>query len=148
MSRQNKRVNSKELIKYAINDGDATNLHEFINEKIKNIQEIIRNTIVSIKKNTYYEIFSNNDANLSITVLNDLYVKTKIILETAKTLSNKEVDSQIDALQKIIDKLEAAYSLYYNFIAENMQDSQQTKEPKAKAKSEPSADKVTIESME
>lgn len=57
-------------------------------------------------------------------------------------------DSDFIELQKIIDKLEAAYSLYYNFIAENMQDSQQTKEPKAKAKSQPNADKVTIESME
>ena len=76
-------------------------LHNFIEEKIKYIQEIIRSTIISIKKNTYYEIFSNNDINLSISVLNEIYSKTKDIMKSI----NKHSDKTIDSLQKIIDKL-------------------------------------------
>jgi ATP-dependent Lon protease len=81
-------------------------LHKFINEKIQYIQEIIRKTILSIKKNKENEIFSNNDANLSISVLTELYEKTNEInnqLLTATT--NKENDNMIEILQKIIDKL-------------------------------------------
>ena len=76
-------------------------LHNFIEEKTKYIQEIIRNTIISIKKNTYYEIFSNNDINLSISVLNEIYAKSKDIMKSI----NKDSDKTIDSLQKIIDKL-------------------------------------------
>uniref|UniRef100_A0A6C0DBS5 Lon proteolytic domain-containing protein n=1 Tax=viral metagenome TaxID=1070528 RepID=A0A6C0DBS5_9ZZZZ len=76
-------------------------LHNFIEEKTKYIQEIIRNTIISIKKNTYYEIFSNNDINLSISVLNEIYAKSKDIMKS----TNKDSDKTIDSLQKIIDKL-------------------------------------------
>ena len=79
---------------------------KFIKEKTEKIQEIIRNTIISIKKNTYNEIFSNTDANLSITVLNDIYVKSKEIINV---INNKNIvldsDKLIDSLQKIIDKL-------------------------------------------
>ena len=88
-----------------INNKSITNeleLHNFIEEKTKYIQEIIRNTITSIKKNTYYEIFSNNDINLSISVLNEIYTKTKDILNS---INDKDSDKLIDSLQKIIDKL-------------------------------------------
>jgi len=80
--------------------------YNFLKEKTTYIQEIIRNTIISIKKNTYYEIFSNTDANLSITVLNDIYVKSKEIMSALsdETL-NKDTEKTIDSLQKIIDKL-------------------------------------------
>jgi hypothetical protein len=77
-----------------------------IKEKTKYIQEIIRNTLISIKKNTHYEIFSNNDSNLSIKVLNDIYGKSKEIMNTINNNnSNINSDILIDSLQKIIDKL-------------------------------------------
>ena len=87
-----------------MNNKSITNeleLQNFIEEKTKYIQEIIRNTIISIKKNTYYEIFSNNDINLTISVLNEIYAKTKDIMKSI----NKDSDKLIDSLQKIIDKL-------------------------------------------
>ena len=80
-------------------------INGFIAEKIKYIQEIIRNTIVSIKKNTYFEIFSNSDANLSINMLNDIYLKTVEIEMQTKHLTNKDADPYVDMLQKLIDKL-------------------------------------------
>jgi hypothetical protein len=92
-------------LKNVIKETDDTDLHRFIEEKIIYIQEIIRNTISSIKINKEHDIFSNNDANLSISVLTELYEKTN---ETSKQLrgnGNKNCDKLIDALQKIIDKL-------------------------------------------
>lgn len=82
------------------------NIHKFITEKISYIQEIIRKTIISIKKNNQTNIFSNNDTIISITVLNDLYVKTNdISAKLVNTTCQKEADNAIDTLQTIIDKL-------------------------------------------
>ena len=85
---------------------NKSEITKFIKEKTKKIQEIIRNTIISIKKNTHNEIFSNTDANLSITVLNDIYIKSKEIINIINN-KNSIIDSDklIDLLQKIIDKL-------------------------------------------
>lgn len=91
-------------LKTAIEEND--DIHKFINEKIIYLQEIIRKTIISIKNNKQNEIFSNNDANLSITVLTDLYEKTIEIDRLLSTASSpKETDHTIELLQKIIDKL-------------------------------------------
>jgi ATP-dependent Lon protease len=94
--------NSLEL-KTLLNNNSINELKEFIREKNTHIQNIIRNTIISIKKNKQYEIFSNNDASLCINVLNELYDKTKEILVNIDELSN--TDKIIETLQKIIDKL-------------------------------------------
>jgi hypothetical protein len=104
----NRKLNkkNKENIKDAIKPSECDNgISKFIEEKIIYIQEIIRNTIISIKKCVLYEIFSNTDANLSITILNDLYLKTKTILEKKRTLSDKDAEICLDSMQKIIDKL-------------------------------------------
>jgi len=76
-----KLENSKNSIKLknVIAERDVTNLKEFIKEKNSYIQEIIRKTIISIKRNKMYEIFSNNDITLSLNILNDLYEKTNEI---------------------------------------------------------------------
>uniref|UniRef100_A0A6C0DSY0 Lon proteolytic domain-containing protein n=1 Tax=viral metagenome TaxID=1070528 RepID=A0A6C0DSY0_9ZZZZ len=92
---------------------ETTNTNEvrkFILEKTIYIQEIIRNTVLSIKKNKQYDIFSNNDATLSINMLSELYIKTTAVISdcTATTQSNDNTTNQekvIDNLQKIIDKL-------------------------------------------
>jgi ATP-dependent Lon protease len=116
--RLNKKIKetSKETIK---NPKDDNNINKFIEEKILYIQEIIRNTILSIKNNTHFEIFSNTDANLSITILNDLYLKTKEIIEKTNSLSDKDADPYVDALQKIIDKLSMLIS---GFGTKNIED--------------------------
>jgi hypothetical protein len=92
-------------IKPIINDADNDNLNNFIEEKILYIQGIIRNTISSIKKNKEYDIFSNSDTNLSISVLTELYEKTNDVSKQARTNNSKNVEKLIDLLQKIIDKL-------------------------------------------
>jgi hypothetical protein len=101
-------MNTKKIVKNESNitEKNINELHKFIINKINEIQEIIRNTIISIKNNMKYEIFSNNDMNISINLLNELYEKTNEILsKTNNTNSNKEYDTLIELLQKIIDKL-------------------------------------------
>ena len=104
---KNKEENIKtNKIKNSINTSDCKELKIFIEEKNTYVQEIIRNTIISIKKNKKNEIFSNNDANLSISVLTELYERTNEITIKNNTSSLlKEFDSLIDSLQTIIDKL-------------------------------------------
>jgi ATP-dependent Lon protease len=105
MSRKkNNEVNNSLKLKNVIEDRDVNDLKSFIKEKTEYIQNIIRNTIISIKKNRYYEIFSNNDISLSINVLNELYEKTREITNkiNAQVI---ETDKLIEILQKVIDKL-------------------------------------------
>jgi ATP-dependent Lon protease len=92
-------------LKPTIKEKDDNDLHKFIEEKVIYIQEIIRDTISSIKRNKEHEIFSNNDANLSISVLTELYEKTNEISKQLRSNNNKNCEKLIDALQKIIDKL-------------------------------------------
>jgi ATP-dependent Lon protease len=68
------------------------------------VQEIIRNTIISVKLYTNLELFSNNDSNLSITILNNLYLKTTEIL-TKIAEPSIQADARIELLQHVIDKL-------------------------------------------
>ena len=91
-------------LKNDIEERDITNIVEFIVEKKIYIQEIIRKTIISIKKNKLYEIFSNNDISLSINVLTELYEKTR---EIDIKLAEKTIETEkiIEIMQKIIDKL-------------------------------------------
>jgi ATP-dependent Lon protease len=102
-------------------------------DKIYTIQEIIKNTIVSMNQYKKYEIFSNSDVVICITTLVELYNKTKImttnihayhipmsietgdtpghpalhISETSSTstASLDEINAIIDELQQIIDKI-------------------------------------------
>ena len=69
------------------------------------IQDIIRNTILSISRNTSDEIFSNNDSILSISILTELYGKTTDLHTELINSKNKKTDDIIVSLQKIIDKL-------------------------------------------
>ena len=105
MNKKKNIENSNSLkLKNTITDNDVNDLKSFIIEKNKYIQEIIRNTIISIKKNKYYEIFSNNDISLSTNVLNELYEKTREII--ANCNDNKvDNNTNIELLQKVIDKL-------------------------------------------
>lgn len=82
-------------------DKNENELRQFVSEKVEYIQEIIRNTIFSIKINKREELFSNSDATLSIGILNELYEKTVIITAIIAISPN----DAIDKLQLIIDKL-------------------------------------------
>ena len=85
-----------------------TSKNEVINillKKLLHIQEIIRNTILSIKRNKSEEIFSNNDSTLTTSILVELYEKTDLIHKTITTTTEYSTDDIIGSLQKVIDKL-------------------------------------------
>ena len=92
-------------IKNLLESGEMGETYRFVIEKILYLQEIIRNTIISIKLNKQREIFSDIDTNLSISILNELYNKTTEITKHEDAISKKELDNFVDKLQKIIDKL-------------------------------------------
>ncbi len=79
------------------------NLEIFLKEKTEYIQTVIRNTITSIKFNNIMDVFSNNDASLSLSVLDDLYAKTVKIYDCVPEKSVH--DSLLTDLQSVIDKL-------------------------------------------
>jgi ATP-dependent Lon protease len=105
MNMNKKKETQKNSIKIKQSIEEQDDLHKFINEKIVYLQEIIRKTILSIKKNKQNDIFSNNDANLSITVLTDLYDKTNEINKLFIASNPRDTDVLIELLQKVIDKL-------------------------------------------
>ena len=86
------------------NDKNNTNIQEFIHEKNIYIQEIIENTIISIQQHKKNNLFSENDVNLSVSILLDLYEKVNTI-EITNTNVNEESNDILNSLQKIIDKL-------------------------------------------
>lgn len=97
-------LNNSLKLKNILDNNSSNDIRAFIKEKNKYVQEIIRNTIISIKRHKIHDIFSNNDTALSITVLNDLYGKTvDIKVKLEEVISDN--DKIIDLLQKIIDKL-------------------------------------------
>ena len=86
----------------------TSNIESFIKDKIGYIQEIISNTIISIKNNNYLDsnLFSENDKNLSVTILTDLHDKTEDIKNNVNgKKKNQNDESLLTELQKIIDKL-------------------------------------------
>ena len=100
-----KKDTNKQSIKIKNSLDETADIIAFLLEKISNIQEIIRNTLLSITHNKQIEIFSDIDANISITILNEIYVKTTDIEKICKKPNGKDVHTCIDQLQKIIDKL-------------------------------------------
>ena len=99
---KNKESEDSLKLKNIIIEKNVNDFNAFIKEKNIYIQEIIRRTIISIKKNKSHEIFSNSDVTLSINILNELYEKTK---EINLNEQNDDTDKLIEYLQKIINKL-------------------------------------------
>ena len=84
---------------------DKNELNDIIMIKLNEIQEIIRNTVISISRNKVDGVFSNNDSVLSTSVLTDLYEKTKKIDIELSTKSYTTIDEIINSLQGVIDKV-------------------------------------------
>ena len=102
------KLNAKKSLKNKMvtYDRPSTELYQFITDKNVYLQEIIRNTIISIRYNNQREIFSNNDTILAISLLTDAYHKTIEISKKLKTSSiQKDFDTLIEHLQVVIDKL-------------------------------------------
>jgi hypothetical protein len=88
-----------------IKHNKTNNIKHILIEKIEYIQEIIRNTILSIKRNKNEGIFSNNDSILSISILIELYEKTDGMYKTLSSPETCDNDNIIDRLQQVINKL-------------------------------------------
>lgn len=99
--------NSSLKLKHIFDTKNYIEIKQFIIDKILYIQDIIRNTILSIKHNKKYEVFSNNDTTISTNMLYDLYEKTNNITSECETLQPTQENQGkiIDQLQKVIDKL-------------------------------------------
>ena len=85
-------------------DKNNSNVQEFIRDKNIYIQEIIENTIVSIQQHKKNNLFSENDVNLSVSILLELYEKINSINIINNNLS-EDSNITLSLLQKIIDKL-------------------------------------------
>ena len=83
---------------------NAKTIPQFIGEKNKYIQQIIRNTIISIKRLKTNGIFSANDTNLSLSVLTELYTKTNALQQSLRK-GDLSDDGMLDDLQQIINRL-------------------------------------------
>ena len=85
---------------------DVKNLICIMTDKLSYIQEIIRNTMLSIQKNKTDGIFSNNEANLSTNVLCNLFEKTKLISTNLNSSHSKtDIDKVLSECQEVIDKI-------------------------------------------
>jgi endopeptidase La len=94
------------ITKINTKDKSITEIQKLIQERICYIQEIIRNTILSIQEYRKIEVFSNNDTILCISVLNELFEKTVLLIELNSKMENeKEIDEVLDELQYIINKM-------------------------------------------
>ena len=91
----------------SINIMNETNINNLIEEKIKYIQQIIRNSLISLQNYKKYEIFSNSELIICISSLNELYEKTNNIVEKINT---ENTENMIDLLQTVIDKLSVIIS--------------------------------------
>ena len=63
-----------------------------LQSSIRDIQEIIRNTLISVQKYKEYDIFSNTDIHVCISSLHELYQKTHILYEKISTPLNPIYD--------------------------------------------------------
>ena len=95
------RKNSNYFEKNKLNSDD---IEKTVNEKVIFLQNIIRNTIISIKNNKFKKIFSNNDAILSISLLTDLYENTASLLNN-DIFKKPDQNKKIEFLQKITEKI-------------------------------------------
>ena len=89
-------------------DKNNSNIQEFIREKNIYIQEIIENTIISIQQHKKNNLFSENDVNLSISILLELYEKINSI-DIINNNLELDANDTLNLLQKIIDKFHWLY---------------------------------------
>ena len=106
---------------------NTTDITHIIRNKITSIQEIIQKTILSVSQNKKWDLFSNSDYVICVSSLNELYEKTRILLEkmssaissSSSSSSTIEIDTFITDLQPIVDKMSVIIS---NFGTESIDD--------------------------
>lgn len=112
------RKNSEQSVKIKINrDNDnKKKVKDLIKNRIEYLEDIIRNTIVSMKDYKKLHIFGNSDVHISTSSLNDLYENNSVL---KRNLGDTNHEEHIDNLQKIIDKMSVIIS---SFGTKNMDD--------------------------
>ena len=98
-----KKINSENILTIDT-DENRKNVLIFLKNKLNYIRDIIQKTILSIKTNKMHEIFSENDAKLSITILTELYEKNEEI-NTTLLREDIEVEEIMTSMQQVLDKL-------------------------------------------
>jgi len=88
---------------------DVNDLTKLITERLEYIQEMIRRTSTSTQYYKKLAIFSNVDLNACQIALNDLYAST---VELTNTMKSEPIESSINSLQKIIDRISVIMSGY------------------------------------
>jgi len=99
------------------NDNDQTKISGLIKDRIYRAREIITDTIISVQLYRKYNIFSNSEVNICITSLRELHSKT---VETFQKIQSESIESIIDELQLIIDKLTAIISTFGTKCVDDM----------------------------
>ncbi len=114
-------VNSKKrqpIIKNNLsNDNDQTKIAGLIKDRIYRAREIITDTIISVQLYRKYNIFSNSEVNICITSLRELHSKT---VDTFQEIQSESIETIIDELQLIIDKLTAIISTFGTKCVDDM----------------------------
>jgi ATP-dependent Lon protease len=106
------KVSKKQItnVKIKLNkDDDQTKINELIKNRIYRAREIIIDTTISVQLYRKYGLFSNSEVNICITSLKDLHNKT---IETFDKIGLEPVETTIDSLQIIIDKLTTIISTF------------------------------------
>jgi len=80
-------------------------------------REIITDTIISVQLYRKYNIFSNTEVNICITSLRELHNKT---IEICENIQSNPVDTTIDAVQLITDKISAIISTFGTKYVDDM----------------------------
>ena len=89
-----------------------------INNKILYAQKIIQNTIVSIQYYKLLDIFSNNDINICITTLTELFLKFSELIQENKNKTNPH-EKIVSNYETLMEKLEI---IIKSFGTKNIQD--------------------------
>ena len=98
-------------------DNDQSKITELIKDRIYRAREIITDTIISVQLYRKYNIFSNSEVNICITSLRELHSKT---VDTFQKIQSDSIETIIDALQLIIDKLTAIISTFGTKCVDDM----------------------------
>jgi ATP-dependent Lon protease len=112
MSENSKKVQCKPNV-----SNDETKTADLIKDRIYRAREIITDTIISVQLYRKYNIFSNSEVNICITSLRELHSKT---VETFNKIQTESIETIIDALQLIIDKLTAIISTFGTKCVDDM----------------------------
>lgn len=90
---------------------ETANFLQFVNRKTEKLKKIIKNTIFSINNYKKSEMFSNNDANLCISRLNELYIKINSKMAVTEPLM-PNIHPYISKIQEWSDLLLKIISVY------------------------------------